>query len=389
VNERDGVGLSDASGHANHAALFAGAACGPGLFGGGLVFDSSGTQYAATAGAVAGPAVGVIELAGQLPQRAQWLFWHDGGAGLPRGSYLDANGVLHVHRGGGVPTLSAAVPIPAAPDAFTWVAYRFDDQSTGDCSLFLNGDQVAAGTDLSDPPTGVIQLGKGNPAVAPGAADTVLDDVRYWAVDRAPADLQDAMTRELTDAEAANCTAYYRCNAFDSGELPFPAPGVLDWTQLPDPRCHALHFLEQPWLWRYLRVDITAPTPGTLLRFGRALAGEVIQPSRWSADKGRTYGRVDDSKFDRGPGAVLAVDPADPYPVTEFTIDNIPQRELYAEFLRLQLLLAGGHPALVCLNPADPEFMQHKIYYGPLKFELFTERDWDWHTIRVRVEGMP
>lgn len=389
VEERDGTRLRDASGHANHGLFINGAACGPGLFGGGLVLDASGTQYVESTGLFDGPVGGAIELVGRFPRRAQWLFWHAAGAGLPRGIYHDADGIVHVYRGSGAgPLLSSSVPIPD-PAAWCRIAYRFDDQITGDCSLLLDGETVASGSDISDPPTGELQLGNGDAAIAPIAAETVLDEIRYWAIDRTVAEIQEAATRELSSAEAASCIAYYRCNAFDSGELPFPAPGVIDWTVLPDPRCHALLFLEQAWVWRHLRVDITAPTPGTLLRFGRALAGEVIQPSNWSASFGRTYGRVDESKFDRGPGALLVVDPAADYPVTEFTIENIPQRELWATFLRLQQLLAGGRPALVCLNPADAEFMQHKIYYGPLKFELFTERDWDWHVIRVRVEGMP
>lgn len=391
--ERDGTHLRDASGNNRRVVLRAGAKCGAGLFAGGLELDASGTQYAETEAAFAGPSFGTLEVHVKATRRAQWLIYHaatpvGGGDGVARGVYMDANGFVHVYRGGGAPILSSAIAIP---DDGGWhqVAYHFDDASTGDCALDLDGEAVAAGNNFTDPPTGILMIGNGNVAVAPIAASTTIDEIRYWPTTRTTADVQHDMGRELADSEATQLIAYYRCNAFDSGEQLFAAPAAYDLWSMPDPRCHGWDFLEAPWAARSARIDITGPTDGEVLRFGNLLMGATYQPSQQSAEKGRNYGSSDDTDYDRGPGGELVADPAGPYRLTEFTVDAIPQAELYGDWERLQLLFAGGRPGLVALNPADPVFQHHKLYYGVVKFQLFTERNWDHHVASVRVEGMP
>ncbi len=386
--ERDGTHLRDATDSGHRATLRNGAKCGPGLLGGALELGESGTQYADTTVALVGQAQGTMEVAAKGERRAQWLAYHAAGDGVARGLYQDASGIVHVHRGNPTPILSSASPLP---DDGAWhhVAYPFDDLATGDLSLVFDGGVVGTANNFADPATGLFTIGNGDPAIAPCAAGLTLDEIRYWSVTRTLGQIQATMARELTDVEVAQCLAYYRCNAFDSGEQLFPAPAAYDLWSMPDPRCHGWDFLERPWLARSARIDITGPTFGQILRFGRLLMGVPYQPTRQSADKGRTYGHVDETDFERGPGALLTADPASPYKVTEFLVDAIPQDELYGDWERLQLLLAGGKPGLVVLNPVDPDFLHHKFYYGTVKFQLFGERNWDHHFASVRVEGMP
>lgn len=393
VPESDGVHLFDASGHANHGSLAGGATFATGLFGGGLALDGTDGQYA-----VAAPSgsltlsTGTWEVAGRWPRRAQWLLAQDGGGeGVTRGLYVDDDGVVHVYRGGATPCLSSGVPLPA-DEAFHHIAYRFDDALTGDLALLIDGDEVAAGNDFTDAATGAFHVGRVGAATGIGTLPDAIgtfDEIRVTSTILSTATIQQRAGRELTDAEAATYALYYRCNGYDSGTLPFPAPGVIDFTQLPDPRCHAFHFLPQEWTVRHQRIDVTSPTVGELLHFGVWLAGRGYQPAYQSADMGRRYGIVDENEFDRGPGGVQTVDPGGSFQATEFLIDAIDQEEVYAMWLRLTALFAGGRPGLVCLNPDDARYLQHKLYYGVPRFELFTERNWDRHALSVRVEGMP
>ncbi len=387
--ESEGLHLFDASGHGNHGTLAGGATFAPGLFSGGLALEGIDEQYvvAAASGSLS-LAHGTWEVVGRWPQRAQWLLYQDAGAGVARGLYRDADGFVHVYRGSPTPLLSSSVPIPPG-GAFHHVAYRFDDTASGELAVLIDGDEVATGNGFADAASGSFYVGGGGANDLVPSARGTFDEIRVSPTQLDTATIHARGTRELTDAEAATYALYYRCNGYDSGTLPFPAPGVIDFTELPDPRCHAFHFLPQEWTVRHQRIDVTSPTVGEILTFGVLLGGQGYQPENFSADMGRRFGIVDENQFDRGPGGVQTVEPGGHFNATEFLIDAISQQEMYAMWYRLQALFAGGRPGLVCLNPDDPVYLQHKLYYGVPRFELFTERSWDRHAISVRVEGMP
>lgn len=359
VAEARGLHVYDASGHARHGALVGGATFGPGLFSGGISLTNTGPlgQYVSQA-SFGTDVTGAWTIAFLLRPRVireQALCWHIGPDSADVTFTMLEDGRLDFF---GMPTNAALI-------ADVWHHLAVRRTAGGTLTILIDGQEDAV---YADAPftriSGEFRWGSGGDSGDFFSLEGDLDECRvYDGVAVSTEDLQATMARELTGPEATLCASYFRCNGYDSGTHPFAVPSGMVLAELPDPRCHSFHFLEQPFTFQYARATITEEGAR---RFGNLLIGTAWQPRRQTYDLGKVVSLTDPTDAERSPTGQLHTDPHTPYPGFRFAIDFLSEEELYADVLRLGYVLGASRPVLVVLNPIDGRFLQQKMLFGRL-----------------------